>query len=80
VHPGVDGRYLPGDPLPEGLLNGPCGGTNHGKCEVDSDKPCVYTQIYDRLEKLGELDNLREIRAPKNYAAIKRPGLIREER
>jgi hypothetical protein len=49
-------------------------------CEVDADKPCVYTQIYNRLEKLGELDNLREIRAPKNYAAIKRPGLIREER
>lgn len=64
----------------KGLLNGPCGGTNHGACEVDSEKPCVWTLIYKRLESLGQLDDFRTIRPPKNFAAIKRPGLLREER
>jgi ferredoxin len=62
----------------KGLLNGPCGGTNHGRCEVDEEKPCVWTLIYERLEKLGELDKFRTIRPPKNFAAIKRPGLLQE--
>ena len=35
------------------LLNGACGGTNNGKCEIDSDKDCVWEQIYQRLKKQG---------------------------
>ncbi|GAB4254642.1 MAG: methylenetetrahydrofolate reductase C-terminal domain-containing protein [Thermoleophilia bacterium] len=73
------GGICPVTRCPKGLLNGPCGGTNHGRCEVDSDKPCAWVQIYQRLESLGQLDKFREIRPPKNYAAIKRPGLVRGE-
>lgn len=73
------GGICPVTRCPKGLLNGPCGGTNHGMCEVDDAKPCVWTLIYQRLERIGELDKFREIRAPKNYAAIKRPGVLREE-
>ena len=40
------------------LLNGPCGGSQEGRCEVDPDVPCVWQLIYDRLENIGRLDKL----------------------
>ncbi len=42
----------------KGLLNGPCGGTKDGNCEVSSDIPCAWFQIVERMEKLGHLDRL----------------------
>jgi hypothetical protein len=50
------------------LLNGPCGGSQGGKCEVDPDIPCVWQQIVDRLAKLGRLDKLERLVAPKNWS------------
>jgi hypothetical protein len=50
------------------LLNGPCGGSQGGKCEVDSDIPCVWQQIVDRLAKLGQLDKLERLVKPKNWS------------
>jgi len=50
------------------LLNGPCGGSQGGKCEVDPDIPCVWQQIVDRLAKLGQLDKLERLVAPKNWS------------
>jgi hypothetical protein len=49
------------------LLNGPCGGSQGGKCEVDPDVPCVWQQIVDRLGKLGRLDTLERLGIPKNW-------------
>jgi hypothetical protein len=51
------------------LLNGPCGGTNNGKCEVDIEKDCAWTLIYQRLEALGRLDLMRKHHPPRNYQA-----------
>jgi len=50
------------------LLNGPCGGSQGGKCEVDPAIPCVWQQIFDRLARLGQLDKLEKIVAPKNWS------------
>jgi hypothetical protein len=58
------------------LLNGPCGGTNNGKCEVDSEKDCAWTLIYKRLEKQERLDLIRKYQPPKNFQAVIRPGKI----
>lgn len=58
----------------KGLLNGPCGGTNEGKCEVDSEKDCAWTLIYQRLEKQGRLDLLDEYQPPRNFQAVMKPG------
>jgi len=41
------------------LVNGPCGGTKDGKCEVDPGMECGWERIYRRLEKQGRLDVLR---------------------
>jgi len=43
------------------LLNGPCGGSVEGKCEVSPDIPCAWQMIVDRLQALGRLDILEEI-------------------
>jgi len=60
-------------------LNGPCGGTNHGKCEVDDAKDCAWTKIYNKLKKLGRLDYMRKIQPPKDYSVMTKPGKYSHE-
>lgn len=50
------------------LLNGPCGGSQEGKCEVDPSIPCVWQQIVDHLAKIGQLGKLEGLVAPKNWS------------
>jgi len=50
------------------LLNGPCGGSQDGHCEVDDEVPCAWQLIYDRMVELGRLDKLEEIMAPKDWS------------
>ncbi|MDP2719892.1 MAG: methylenetetrahydrofolate reductase C-terminal domain-containing protein [Dehalococcoidia bacterium] len=40
------------------LLNGPCGGSQNGKCEVNSDIECAWQNIIDRYKALGQMDRL----------------------
>ena len=41
------------------LLNGPCGGSSNGKCEVDKELDCGWQLIIDRLKELNQLDDMR---------------------
>ena len=50
------------------LLNGPCGGSVNGKCEISPDTPCAWQMIYDRLATLGQLDKLEEIVPPRDWS------------
>lgn len=68
------GAICPMTICPKNLLNGPCGGTNHGKCEVDDEKDCAWTLIYKRLEKLGRLDDFKVIQPPKDYSPMAKPA------
>jgi len=58
------------------LLNGPCGGSQHGKCEIDPEKDCAWDLIIKRLEKLDRLSALNEIRPPRNFGEVMRPGKV----
>ena len=40
------------------LVNGQCGGSKNGKCEVDKNKDCAWEKIYKRMEKQGRVENL----------------------
>jgi ferredoxin len=73
---GETGGICPITICPKGLVNGPCGGTNHGKCEVSKEKDCAWTLIYRRLEGQGRLDSIREIHPAKNYKAQTTPAQI----
>ena len=56
------------------LLNGPCGGSSDGNCEVDKDTACVWQLIYDRLKKLNKLDNLTAVREAKDWRTSTNKG------
>ncbi|MFC1926506.1 methylenetetrahydrofolate reductase C-terminal domain-containing protein, partial [Chloroflexota bacterium] len=59
------------------LLNGPCGGTNNGKCEVDKERDCAWTLIYRRLKAQDRLDLMRKYHGIKNSQVLPRPRLTR---
>ena len=64
------------------LLNGPCGGSSNGKCEVDPEVDCGWQMIYDVLKEQGRLDKM-EIIIPINDWTTSRDGgprkIIRED-
>jgi ferredoxin len=49
------------------LVNGACGGTNKGKCEVSKDIDCAWYLIYKRLKARGDLSFLRAEREPLDW-------------
>ena len=55
----MTGGICPITACSKSLVNGPCGGTKNGKCEVDPEMDCGWERIYRRLEKLGKLDELK---------------------
>jgi hypothetical protein len=61
----------------KGLLNGPCGGTNNGKCEVDKEKDCAWTLIYNRLKEQGRLDIMKKYQPPRSSHIVPRPRIAR---
>jgi len=56
------------------LLNGPCGGSVGGKCEISPDIPCAWQLIIDRLKELGQLDKLDEIVPPQDWSTSNSGG------
>jgi len=71
---GETGGICPVTSCHKGLVNGPCGGTQEGKCEVDHNKDCAWTLIYERLQKQGRLAAMRKFQPPKNYQVEPKPG------
>ena len=72
----ITGGICPIARCAKSLLNGPCGGSQHGKCEIDPEKDCAWDLVIKRLEKLGRMSALEEIRAPRNFGQVVRPGRI----
>jgi len=69
----LTGMICPVTRCPKSLLNGPCGGQNKGKCEVDKDRDCAWILIYNELKKHGKLELLRQIKAPKDHSKLSKP-------
>ena len=59
------------------LINGTCGGTNKGKCEIDPDMDCGWLLIYKRLKELGRLHDYRTIRPPRDHRKDRGAGVRR---
>lgn len=63
------------------LLNGPCGGSENGKCEVDpKNTDCVWQLIYDRLKRLGKLEDMQNLVAMKDWRPAGSGGVRRAVR
>jgi ferredoxin len=71
---GETGGICPVTSCHKGMVNGPCGGTNNGKCEIDGNKDCVWTLIYNRLKELDRLDAMRKYQKPRNHQGEPTPG------
>lgn len=64
------------------ILNGPCGGSKNGKCEINPDTDCAWHLIIDRLTAFDLMDNLKACTPPKNWNTSLSGGprkLIRED-
>jgi ferredoxin len=64
------------------LLNGPCGGSANGKCEIGADVDCGWALIVERMKRLGTLDQLTGIIPPRDWSSSRHGGprrLVREE-
>ena len=81
----VLGRYggiCPVTRCAKSIMNGPCGGSKDGMCEVNPETPCAWQLIIDRLTALDRLDLLREVPGPKDWSSDHHGGprkLIRED-
>jgi len=55
---------------PKRLVNGPCGGSSEGKCEVFPDRPCFFVLVYGRLDKKTTLEELAQttVLPPRDWA------------
>ncbi len=65
---GQTGGVCPVARCAKNLMNGPCGGSQNGKCEVDPELDCAWQLIYDRLSRLGQLGDMTRIRPPKDWS------------
>ena len=64
------------------MLNGPCGGSEKGKCEISPDTDCGWHLIYERLKELGQLDFFAEPTDPKDWVSSRDGGprkIVRED-
>ncbi|MGA2820707.1 MAG: methylenetetrahydrofolate reductase C-terminal domain-containing protein [Anaerolineales bacterium] len=64
------------------LLNGPCGGSVGGRCEINRDVDCAWQLIYDRLKAQGRLELLLDIQPPKDWRTSRDGGprkIVRED-
>jgi ferredoxin len=64
------------------LMNGPCGGSTKGKCEINQDIDCAWQLIIDRLKALGQLDEYEKLFPIKDWSTDRAGGprkVVRED-
>ena len=79
---GITGGICPIARCSKRLLNGPCGGSTTGKCEISPEVDCVWQLIWDRLKALGMEDRYEDIMPAKNWQTGRGGGprkIIRED-
>ena len=79
---GITGGICPIARCSKSLLNGPCGGSENGHCEINPEIDCAWQLIYDRLTNMGKLNVLLDIQPPKNWQTSRDGGprkIVRED-
>jgi len=64
------------------VMNGPCGGSTKGKCEISKDVDCAWQLIVDRLKLLGKMDEYEKLTPIKDWSKDRAGGprkLVRED-
>ena len=79
---GLTGGICPIARCSKSLLNGPCGGSDDGHCEIDPEVDCAWQMIYDRLKSMDKLQVILDIQPPKNWRTSRDGGprkIVRED-
>jgi len=76
----ITGGICPVTFCSKSLLNGPCGGTKEGKCEVDNEIDCGWHLIYERLKKTNKLEKLKQYRKPRDRKKMQPTPELRKRR
>lgn len=71
---GITGGVCPVTRCCKRVLNGPCGGSTDGKCEISKDQECAWQAVVDRLEALGKLDDYEKITPIKDWSKDRAGG------
>jgi len=64
------------------VLNGPCGGSTKGKCEIDKEIDCAWQLIIDRFKALDRLDEYEALCPLKDWSTDRAGGprkVVRED-
>jgi ferredoxin len=79
---GLTGGICPIARCSKSLLNGPCGGSEEGHCEINPEVDCAWQLIYDRLASMDKLQVLIDLQPPKNWKTSRDGGprkIVRED-
>ena len=79
---GITGGICPIARCSKRLLNGPCGGSSNGKCEISQDVECAWHLIWERMKSLGLERDFEKITAAKDWRTSRDGGprrIIRED-
>ncbi|MBI5844304.1 MAG: methylenetetrahydrofolate reductase C-terminal domain-containing protein [Deltaproteobacteria bacterium] len=64
------------------LMNGPCGGSSKGSCEINKEVDCAWQLIVDRLKALGKMDDYEKLTPMKDWSTDRAGGprkVVKEE-
>jgi len=79
---GITAGICPVSRCSKSLLNGPCGGTSNGQCEIGPETDCAWRLIWERLKALGIEDRYEELVEAKDWRPAGGAGprkIIRED-
>jgi ferredoxin len=64
----IFGGICPITRCPKAMLNGPCGGVNNGKCEIDENLDCIWVHSIKILQQKEKQQVLKIIQPPKDWS------------
>lgn len=78
----ITGGICPVSRCAKRVLNGPCGGSTKGKCEISKETDCAWQLIIDRLKALDRLDDYEALMPIKDWSTDRAGGprkVVRED-
>ncbi len=56
------------------LMNGPCGGSVDGSCEIHSSVECIWQSIHDRMNRIGQGEGMDRIAPIRDWSTATHGG------
>jgi len=79
---GITGGICPIARCSKRLLNGPCGGSTNGKCEINPEIDCAWHLIWEKMKALGMENSYEQIMPAKDWRTNRDGGprkIVRED-